>query len=97
MINQSGEGAVVVGERFDFSAHKEFLHNTNKLLEDAACKTIVIDLSRTQYMDSAALGMLVQLQKKCQQENKALRVHNAQGAVMDTLEIANMHKLLTIR
>ena len=85
------------GMRFDFSSHSEFQNQVHTALQDSEMKTLTVDLRATQYMDSAALGMLVQLHRKTiDRKNFSLKLANAQGAVRETIEIANMHKLYEI-
>ncbi|WP_151704066.1 STAS domain-containing protein [Nitrincola alkalilacustris] len=85
------------GQRFDFSTHTEFQQQVQAVLKDEAMRTLIVDLRATQYMDSAALGMLVQLHRKMlDRKSLILKLANAQGAVRETIEIANMQKLYEI-
>lgn len=85
------------GQRFDFSTHTEFQQQVQAVLKDEAMRTLIVDLRATQYMDSAALGMLVQLHRKMlDRKSLTLKLANAQGAVRETIEIANMQKLYEI-
>jgi anti-anti-sigma regulatory factor len=54
---------IVIPERFDFSQHKTFTEQSNQLIQDEQVKTVILDFSRTSYLDSSALGMLVLLKK----------------------------------
>lgn len=97
MNDKASEGVIAVGERFDFSGHQAFIAESNQYVEDSSTSVLVVDLARTSFIDSAALGMLIQLKKKCDSANKTLVVANARGSVRDTLEIANIEKMITMR
>lgn len=97
MSEKSRENVITVGERFDFGGHQEFIAESQQCLEDTESQTVVVNLARTQFIDSAALGMLIQLKKKCDSANKSLVISNAKGSVKDTLEIANIQKMITMR
>lgn len=84
-------------ERFDFSAHKNFTEQYTKILSDGKDKQVVLDFSKVEYLDSAALGMLVLLNKRAREHGCSVEIINAKGTAKDVLEIANFHRLMTIR
>lgn len=78
--------------RFDFSYHTTFNKQCEELLNGKDESDIELDFSQVQYLDSSALGMLVLLAKK-NSSKKKLIIRGAQGAALDILKMANMHKL----
>jgi anti-anti-sigma factor len=60
-------------------------------------KCIVVDLQQVQYIDSAALGILLLLRDKAGAQGAKVELANLQGTVKDVLEIANFHKIFSIR
>jgi len=91
----SNELQVKVAGRFDFSMHQDF----RKLSEDAAkgkVSSIRIDLGRTEYVDSSALGMLLVLRDKVGNQQSAIKIINARPDVKKILTIANFDKLFTV-
>ena len=50
-----------------------------------------------QYIDSAALGILLLLRDRATSLNKQVELHNLQGTAKEVLEIANFQKIFTIR
>ena len=52
----------------------------------------MVDLSRTSYLDSSALGMLLLLRERCAD----VRVENASDDVRKVLEIANFQRLFEL-
>ena len=90
----TNELLVKISGRFDFSLHQDF----RKLSENQAnnVKAISIDLSRTDYIDSSALGMLLILRDKVGDNKSAIKIVNAKLDVKKILEIANFDKLFTL-
>ena len=88
---------IAIPERFDFSFHKAFTDQYNKLLEENAGATITLDFSRVMYLDSAALGMVVLLKKRAKASGCDVEIVNAKGTALEVLEIANFEKMVTIR
>ena len=58
-------------------------------------KSFVVDLAGAEYMDSSAMGMLLQLREYNKQGENVVLV-NGNDAVKDVLRIANFGKLFTI-
>lgn len=85
---------VKVSGRFDFSMHQDF----RKLSEQASnnVNSITIDLGRTEYVDSSALGMLLVLRDKVGEKQSAIKIINARPDVKKILQIANFDKLFTV-
>jgi len=90
----TNELVVKISGRFDFSLHQDF----RKLSESQTnnVKSISIDLSRTDYIDSSALGMLLILRDKVGDNKSAIKIINAKPDVKKILEIANFDKLFTL-
>lgn len=86
---------ISVGERFDFSKVEEFHHAYQSLPEDA--EYIAVDLSRTEYMDSSALGMLLNMQKKLSDKAITYRIVNPRPQVAKILKISRFDKKFEIQ
>ena len=80
--------------RFDFKVHKELREAYET--RDKRYANYVVDLSNTRYMDSSALGMLLQLREFAGDRADAVRIANVQESVREILRIANFHRLMTI-
>lgn len=87
---------IVLPERFDFDSHQEFSGQCENLMQDGAVKQLVLDFSLVRYVDSAALGMLVLLYRKCTPAGIKLSIQGARGTALDILNVANMRKLYSI-
>jgi len=84
---------IKVAGRFDFSTHQDFVQTYKGYPKGE--KSYVVDLAGAEYMDSSALGMLLQL-REYNQPGKSVILANGSAVVNDILEIANFGKLFTI-
>jgi HptB-dependent secretion and biofilm anti anti-sigma factor len=83
-------------ERFDFSSYRKFRESYEPALENPRVKSIIIDLSHVQYIDSAALGIMLLLRDKARMAGKQISIANPKGAVKELLDIANFNKLFSV-
>jgi anti-anti-sigma factor len=93
----SDSRTIVIPERFDFSQHKTFTEQSNQLIQDEQVKTVILDFSRTSYLDSSALGMLVLLKKKAKVKAINTIIRGAKDNAKDILLIANFNQLFEIQ
>ncbi len=80
---------------FTFKDHIEFkkiLH----AMDDKEVKHVTIDLSKLEFIDSAALGMLLVARDKATECGKTMALQGAVGQVMKVLKISNFHELFKI-
>jgi len=89
-------GIIVMKGRFDFQVHKEFKEAYSRLFENAAVRKIEIEMSRLEYLDSSALGMLMLLNERAKAVNKTISLANPSGVVDQVLEVANFNRLFNI-
>lgn len=86
---------ILIDDRFDFSVHQQF--------RDAYCdendpgSLFILDLSKASYMDSSALGMILLLKDHAEKVSGKIEIHKPNESVNKILEIAQFHKLMTIR
>ena len=95
-IDQSADGPFVVIKvtgRFDFSCHQDF-SETFRLYPPGE-KGYVVDLSEADYMDSSALGMLLQLREHADKSAGVSLINGSEG-VNEMLLVASFDKLFDI-
>jgi anti-anti-sigma factor len=80
------------GERFDFTVQPAL----RAACAGARARCYVLDLRDTCYMDSSALGMLLQLREQAGGSREAIRIRNARPAIREILSVANLQQLMTI-
>ena len=85
---------IAITGRFDFSVHKDL----RKAYEGVgrASRHYIVDLLGASYMDSSALGMLLQLREYAGSGNHAICVKNAGPGIREILRIANFDKLIIV-
>jgi anti-anti-sigma factor len=91
----SDNGKVVtiqVSGRFDFATHQEFMRAYKEHARGE--KEFVVDLKNAEYLDSSAMGMLLQLRDYG--KGADVRILNGNDAVREILRIANFEKLFSI-
>ncbi len=83
--------------RFDFNAHRTFKSAYEDQIRSQEVSAIEIDLGNVDYLDSAALGMLLLLRDQASSAHKTVILSNCRGVVQQILDIANFKKLFTIQ
>ncbi len=83
--------------RFDFQVHCDFKDAYTPLLDNAAVREIEVEMSKVDYMDSAALGMLLLLSERAKAADKTVVLAHASGTVLRVLEVANFNKIFNIK
>jgi anti-anti-sigma factor len=93
---ESEDGKVVtirVTGRFDFASHEAFLHAYRAYGRGE--KRFVVDLQDAEYMDSSAMGMLLQL-REYSEKDADVALMNGNETVREILQIANFDKLFEV-
>lgn len=83
--------------RFDFQVHREFKDAYSALLVNAAVSEIEIEMSKVDYLDSSALGMLILLNERAKEAKKTITLLNASSVVSQVLDVANFSKIFNIK
>lgn len=85
---------ITVSGRFDFSSHQDFI----KAFKDhpKGEKNFVVDLSSAEYMDSSAMGMLLQMREHSAKACDCMVLANGNEVIQEILRIANFGKLFTL-
>ena len=81
---------IAVDGRFTFDVRDQCLAVIDAVPPRA--RRITIDLTRTEYLDSAALGMLIRAREKFKGAQLGLKV-KAKSPASEILEVANFHKM----
>ncbi len=84
---------IQISERFDFNIHKD-LRNAYK--DNPSDYNYIVDLKNASYMDSSALGMLLQLREHAGGSKDAVTISNADTNIKEILKIANFDKLMMV-
>lgn len=79
--------------RFDFSVYKEF---RDAYADHDRAYTYVLDLGAVEYIDSAALGMLLVLKEFADKHHSTLKIMNCKPYVKKIFQVANLDKYLLV-
>ncbi|MBI5461669.1 MAG: STAS domain-containing protein [Gammaproteobacteria bacterium] len=92
--SQGDTRTLTVQGRFDFKMHRMF----REMYEGAPPEIgrYVIDLNKTVYMDSSALGMLLLLREHVGGEPQRVRIVNCNAEIRKILEVARFDMLFEI-
>lgn len=94
--NESDDGKTVtlhVDGRFDFASHQSFIEAYKAY--EPGLRQFVVDFRNTEYLDSSALGMLLQLREH-NISDAQVELINGSDTVFDILRIANFDKLFKL-
>ena len=96
MPSPAGDELVIsVKGRFDFSSHQEFRESYD--VDGVEPKSYIVDLTRTTYLDSSALGMLLLLRDHAGGDRSEVKIVNCNKDVKKILTISNFEQLFTIQ
>ena len=93
--NQGQTLIIDVGTKFDFSKVEDFRNAYDKIDDDVS--HIAVDLSQTEYMDSSALGMLLNMQKSLANKELSYSIENARPQFAKILKISRFDKKFDIK
>jgi anti-anti-sigma factor len=97
-LRAGGAGcAIEVRGRFDFNSYPHFKRAMEQALERTDAREFVMDFREAAYLDSSALGMLLNFSDAAQAQGKKLVLAHASGLVLQILEVANFQKLFEMR
>lgn len=95
LYSDNKELVISIDDRFDFSLHQQFRDSYQSITTTGL--TFTLDLSKTDYMDSSALGMILLLKDHVQLYGGTLVVAKPSATVRKILEIAQFQRLMTIQ
>lgn len=95
LVTTDGSTLVIkMDDKFDFGKVQAFRNAYEPLPEGISC--IEVDLGKTDYMDSSALGMLLNMQKSLKNENLTYKISNCRPSVARILSISRFDKKFAI-
>lgn len=92
-ISTSIEGKqlnITISGRFDFNLVQSFRHAYDN--DESTDKEISIDLAQTDYIDSSALGMLLNMKKARGAADHEISITNCRPNLMKIFQISNFDK-----
>jgi anti-anti-sigma factor len=95
ITTQGTEATLALSERFTAVDAVEFRGVIHSLGE-MPVRTVVIDLARLDFIDSAAMGLLVLVRDSAMSRAMTMRVRSPQGQVKKAFAIFNFSKLFDV-
>ncbi len=92
----SDDGCVLtlhVSGRFDFSQHKQFRESYR---DHSSEINYIVDLAKTDYIDSSALGMLLLLREHAGSKDGHVILQGGGAEVIKVLELSNFNRLFKV-
>ena len=88
---------IAVSGRFDFQMSRDFRNSYTPLLGNADVQEICVEMSKVDYLDSSAMGMLLLLNERAKEARKSVTLFTTSGVVSQVLEVANFSKIFNIK
>jgi anti-anti-sigma factor len=85
---------IAIDGRFDFSAHQEFRKAYEQIPKPVAA--YVLNMAKTTYLDSSALGMLLLLRDHAGGDNADISISHCSDDVKKILTISNFQQLFKL-
>ena len=92
----SGRAVLVLRGRFDFNAHCTFRDSCNSSLASNEVRELELDLGGVEYLDGAALGMLLLLKEHADEVRKPVVLTNCRGIVKEALARARFDRIFSM-
>jgi anti-anti-sigma factor len=90
------ETVLALSGRFDFNSHRDFRNSYEAALQNSATRTINLNMTQVDYLDSSALGMLLLLNEKARAANMEVVISDPPPSVRKIIEVANFSKIFRI-
>jgi anti-sigma B factor antagonist len=98
VVDASWSGSVctlTVRKEFDVTTATNVNHIVSECL-DKNPSDLVINMRSVEYIDSFGVGLLVSIYQKTRSKHVTLRVTEVHPAIQSILQLANLHRLMTI-
>lgn len=80
---------------FTFAARRAFVEAVEKAYS-TGCRHLILNLAGVRFVDSAALGVLVVTQHRCNLDRRQFSLVNPQPYVQEIFKLANLDQLIPI-
>lgn len=91
-----GTAVFILRGKFDFSQYSVFKDEQVRVLEKPEVRHVVLDFSGLDYLDSAALGILLVLKDRASERKQTVAIRNASGVVREILDVAHFDRMFVI-
>jgi anti-anti-sigma factor len=88
---------ITLPSRFEFGVHRDFRNAYIPLLDNAALHEVEIEMGKVDYLDFAALGMLILLNERGKDACKSILLVNVSAYAAQVLDAANFNRIFNIK
>ena len=92
--NEGKQVTIAISGNFDFTVVQDFRKTYMDI--DGSNTDITVDMRETEYMDSSALGMLLNMKKHIGETQEGIKIINCRPQVKKILDISRFDKKFTI-
>lgn len=89
------ESHLHINGTFTFSDNQKF-REILSLLQDDSLNAVTLNIQNLQFIDSAALGMLLLLHDEAQKRDVHITLNGADGQIKKMLQLSNFDEIFTI-
>lgn len=93
VLTEGRNVTIMLEERFNFEIHREFRDIYAKYPPDSF---FVVNMSRVEYLDSSALGMLLLLREYAGGDRSHVNIINCSAMVERIFKVANFDRLFSV-
>lgn len=93
---KNAESLLSIQGTFTFNDNTKF-REILQLLEDDSLDAVTLNIQQLQFIDSAALGMLLLLHDEAQKRKVHVTLSGADGQIKKMLQLSNFEEIFTIR
>lgn len=97
LASHEASAILTLSGRFDFKTRQIFKDAASRVLSGPQLQVIELELSKLNYLDSSALGLLLDHWSEAKGRGIQVIISNPRGSVAQALDIAQFGKLFTIR
>lgn len=95
VVADGSEFVIEVTGMFDFNVLTVFKDSYQEIPQEVT--TVAVDLRQVDYIDSSALGMLLNMKKRLETRIQTFKLLNANSQVEKVLSISRFDKMFTIQ
>lgn len=89
-------GMLQIVGRFDLHAMSAFRTAFRRLLAECRADKLIVDMASTDYMDSSALGMLLEFRADAEKRDRTIVLQHCNPFIRNMLHTVQFHRLFFI-
>ena len=87
----------ILPEEIDHHSAKEIVKILDRMIEQDGVRELNLDLSKTKFMDSSGVGMIIGRYKKLELFNGKITVSNCSNRIEKIMQASGLHRIIEIK